>query len=112
MPLIFMAAAAIALAAAFRVSGSASRAFQVMYALFMSGLAACAAAGEEAIGWASSLPSGYPDDRLRMLLSRSLEFLIHIGVWLSAGATGMITAALGLLLSASVAFDWKFNRQG
>jgi|WetSurMetagenome_2_1015567.scaffolds.fasta_scaffold33072_3 hypothetical protein len=102
MPLIFMVAAILALVGVFRVEGSGARVFQVLFAVFLFALAACAAWGGQAVGWASSLSFHYPNDLLHVLLTRSLEFAVRIGIFLTTGIPGTVTATLGVVLSLSV----------
>jgi hypothetical protein len=110
MPIIFMVAAIVALAGAFRVEGSGARALQVIFAVFLFALSACAAWGGQAVGWASSLSFHYPNDLVHVLLSGSLELAVRFGIFLTTGIPGTITATLGVVLSLSVTIRVRRRR--
>ncbi len=110
MPLIFMAAAIMALVGAFRVEGSASRTFQVLFALFLFALGACAAWGGNAVGWAGQVSLSHPDDPLHVLLTRGVEFAVRVGIFLTTGIVGAIAATLAVVLSLSVVVGMKVVR--
>jgi hypothetical protein len=110
MPLIFMVAAIVALVGAFRGVGPATQAFQVLVAIFMVALAACATWGAAALAWANSLSFEYPDDPIHVLLSRIFGVVIRLGTFLSSGIPGKLIAALGVVVSLSMEIAGRVAR--